>query len=169
MKTWAGLSRTLVLFLLTGLARPLFAGEKSANLTRADSGKARAVVEAFRLAWLANDPEAVMRLFTKDAVLLPHHGLAPVVGDPAIRRFWWPADSPPTTVTEFSQPIDEVGGSGNLAYVRGRSTVSWVSGKGPEAKSFSNAGTQLMLLRRQPDGSWLISHLMWDDPPNQLR
>ena len=27
-----------------------------------------------------------------------------------------------------------------------------------------NAGTYLMVLRRQPDGEWRITHRMWDDP-----
>jgi ketosteroid isomerase-like protein len=63
--------------------------------------------------------------------------------------------------------VDQVGGSCDLAYARGHSRVAWTTGKGAEAKKSSNAGTNLTLLRRQADGTWRISHQMWDDPPPQ--
>lgn len=150
-------------------SRPLAALEASRGLSAADEAKIRAVSEAYCAAWLANDEAAVLALFSKDAVLLPHHGLDPVAGQSAIRAFWFPKDGPPTTVTVLTQRIDEVGGTCDLAYMRGHSTVSWTSGKGPAARVSSNAGTFLNLLRRQPGGSWLITHQMWDDPTNPPR
>lgn len=148
-----------------GAARAIGAGALPPN----DEAKIRAVIREFEKAWLANDEEGVMRLFTEDAVLLPHHGVEPRVGKKAARAFWFPKSGPPTTVTELSHTIDEIGGSGDLAYLRAHSRVAWTSGTAADAKKSGNAGTLLVLLRRQPDGSWRISHQMWDDPPNQTR
>ncbi|HEY6928523.1 MAG TPA: hypothetical protein VJA66_02500 [Thermoanaerobaculia bacterium] len=106
-----------------------------------------------------------MRLFSETAVLLPHHGVEPVVGEKAIRTFWFPKTGPPTKVTRLTHSIDEVGGSGDFGYIRGHSGVSWISGTGPDSRIRSLAGTFLAILRRQPDGSWQITHFMWDDPP----
>jgi uncharacterized protein (TIGR02246 family) len=131
----------------------------------ADQAKIRKVLETYRSAWLANDAEAVLRLFTEDAVLLPHHGVEPVLGKKAARAFWFPAGGPPTTITAFTQTLDQVDASCSLAYVRGHSRVEWVTGAGPDAKRSANAGTNLTVLRRQPDGSWRIAVQMWDDPP----
>lgn len=96
----------------------------------------RAVNNAYRTAWLAGDSAAVLRLFAADAVLLPHHGDPPVVGLDAIRRFWWPAGSPPTTITALE-----------------------ISTEGASV----NGGTYLMVLRRGSPGGWVITHRMWDD------
>lgn len=148
-----------------GAAPTLGAGELPPN----EVAKIRAVVREYETAWLANDEEGVMRLFSEDAVLLPHHGVEPQVGKKAARAFWFPKTGPPTAVTELSHTIDEIGGSGDIAYLRAHSRVAWTSGAGADAKKSGNAGTLLVLLRRQPDGSWRISHQMWDDPPNQTR
>jgi uncharacterized protein (TIGR02246 family) len=141
------------------------AADSKGALSAADQAKIRAVVEAYRSAWLANDPEGVLRVFAEDAVLMPHHGVEPVLGKRAAREFWFPAGGPPTTITAFTPTIDQIEGDHDLAYVRGRSRVEWVTGAGPEAKRFRNAGTNLAVLRRQRDGAWRIAVLMWDDPP----
>ncbi len=144
-------------------------GTSAPRVSPTDEAKVRAVLEQYRSAWLANDAEAVLRLFTADAVLLPHHGVEPVVGIEAARAFWFPKGGPPTTITEFALTVDETGGSGDLAFARGHSRLAWVTGEGAAAKRSSNAGTWLTLLGRQPDGSWRITHQMWDDPPAQTR
>ena len=126
----------------------------------------RAVHEAYRKAWLANDREGVLRLFDRDAVLLPHHGLEPVVGLEAIRQFWF-APGPPTEITLFEQDYDEVTADGSHGLVRGRSRVQWTVQKDSELEHWRNAGTFLTVLRRGDDGAWRITHLVWDDPPNQ--
>jgi uncharacterized protein (TIGR02246 family) len=148
------------------LAASLSAAEP--GIPAADQAKIRAILESYRRAWLAGDAEGVLRLFAKDAVLLPHHGVDPVVGIEAARAFWFPP-GPPVTVTELTQSVDEIGGSCDIAYARGHSRVTWTTGTGAQAKTSSNAGTSLTLFRREPDGSWRITHQMWDDPPNQTR
>ncbi len=168
MKPMAGVRLALTVLVLAA-PLPLEASDGSQGLSAADEAKIRAVSEAYCAAWLANDEAAVLALFSRDAVLLPHHGLDPVVGEKAIRAFWFPKDGPPTTVTKLTQRIDEVGGTCDLAYMRGHSAVGWISGKGPDAKVSSNAGTFLNLLRKQADGAWLITHQMWDDPSNLPR
>ena len=126
----------------------------------------REVHEAYRRAWLANDTEGVMRLFAPDAVLMPHHGLAPVVGAEAIRAFWF-APGPPTVITRLDLELDEVSVQGAIGLVRGRSHVEWTVEKGSTPERWANAGTFLTLLRRGSDGAWRITHHMWDDPPNR--
>lgn len=126
----------------------------------------RAVHEAYRRAWLANDREGVLRCFDPGAVLLPHHGLEPMVGLEAIRQFWF-APGPPTEITLFEQDYDEVAVDGSRGLVRGRSRVQWTVQKGSELERWKNSGTFLTVLRRGDDGAWRITHLIWDDPPNQ--
>src|SRR5215470_6328728 len=135
-------------------------------LLETDREAVRGVHEAYRKAWLANDGEAVRLNFTEDAVLLPHHGLAPVEGMAAIQRFWWPADAKLTTITRFEASYDEIGGCDTIGFVRGRSHVEWTVMENGKLEKFSNSGKFLTLMRKLPDGAWKITHQMWDDPPN---
>jgi len=132
----------------------------------ADVHALRAVHAAYRRAWLANDAEGVMRLFAPDAVLMPHHGLSPVVGSEEIRAFWF-APGPATTITRLDLELDEVSVRDDTGLVAGRSQVEWTIEKTGTTERWANAGTFLTVLRRGPDGAWRITHHMWDDPPNR--
>ena len=134
------------------------------RLSPADEAKIRAVNEAYAAAWRRNDPEAVRAALWPDAVLIPQ-GSLPVRGLEAIDRFWWPKDGPATTVTGFTVTVDEVGGSGNLGFVRGTFVLdfSWED-KGKTVPR-RNRGNYFMLFRRSAAGDWRISHRMWGDLP----
>ena len=134
--------------------------------SEADVEALRAVHDAYRRAWLANDAEGVMRLFAPEAVLLPHHGLPPVVGTEEIRAFWF-APGPTTTITRLDLVLDGISVRADTGVVRGRSQVEWTVAKSDATEQWRNAGTFLTVLRRGPDGAWQITHHIWDDPPNQ--
>jgi uncharacterized protein (TIGR02246 family) len=136
-------------------------------LPESDRAAIEAVLEHFRSGWLAGNADAVRSTFTSDAVLMPHHGLAPVVGMAAMNEFWWPAGTAKTTITRFVQKLDEIGGSGNIAYLRGRSEVAWTVEDQKTVEKWQTGGNFMAVLRKQPDGKWRMSHLIWDDPPNQ--
>ena len=134
----------------------------SLALTPSDHREIEKVLDAYVAAWLAGDAEAVMRTLTPDAVLIPHHGLAPVSGEKAIRAWWWPKDAPATTIHRFEMKHVEIGGSGSFAFVRGTQALEWTTG----TKRASNRGNHLTLMRKGEDGRWRISHQMWGDPAN---
>ena len=96
----------------------------SATLSRQDTAAVKAVIERYRTSWLADDAEGVLKTFTDDAVLLPHHGGAPVVGRQALKDFWWPAGTSPVKLNKLDITVDEVGGDRQLAYVRGHDAIS---------------------------------------------
>jgi uncharacterized protein (TIGR02246 family) len=155
---------TLILALVPN---PCARTDPRAPLSASDVAAIRAVLERYRVGWLAGNPDTVRSCFAQDAVLLPHHGVLPVVGMAAINEFWFPASSAKTTITKFVQTLDEVGGEGTLAYVRGRSEVAWRAEDGAHSQNWRNGGNFLAVLKKQADGKWLMSHLIWDDPPNQ--
>jgi uncharacterized protein (TIGR02246 family) len=159
MKTWI----PVVMF----LAVALVASAGQSALAPRDAEAIRGLMEHFRTAWLANDADGVRGSFTEDAVLMPHHGLEPVVGMKAINEFWFPETTAKTTITKFAQTIDETGGEGSTAFVRGHSEVAWtVEDKGSTEKWRTHGG-YVALFKKQANGKWLITHLMWEDVPNQ--
>ena len=124
----------------------------------------KAADQAYATAWLTNDPARVMATLTEDALIMPS-SLPSIRGAGDIHAFWWPEDSPSTTVTEFDLVQHETGGDGALAFVRGSFMLRFQY----DGNEFSGVGDYLSLMRCLPDGSWRISHRMWNDlpPPSQ--
>ena len=139
-----------------------------ASLSLADIECLHELVQGYAAAWLDGSAEAVLCHFTEDAVLLPHHGVQPAVGEAAVRAFWWPPDAPPTTVIMFELTPQETGGSGDLGFVWGNFTLKYETELDGAPQTVTNAGTFMILARRERDAEWCISHHMWDDPVAQV-
>jgi len=157
-----GLSRLSLLTLLVA-CQPNVGGQGP----DAEVGRLKAVNNAYQAAWLAGDSAAVLRLFAPGAVLLPHHGDPPIVGLDAIRAFWWPPNTAPTTITTLDITTDGADVDGHVGTLWGRFALAFSFEAEGRLRSGSNAGTYLMVLRRRPDGGWRITHRMWDDPVAQ--
>ncbi|HTO74651.1 MAG TPA: SgcJ/EcaC family oxidoreductase [Thermoanaerobaculia bacterium] len=135
----------------------------SGPLSARDALAIRAVIEAYRTAWLQGDAKAVLGTFTSDAVLLPARGAPWVAGTAAIMNYWWPPNAPATVITKLDITVEEVQGNCGVASVYGRDDVAWTQVEGGAARTHGHPGTYLNVLRRLPDGSWRIARHMWDD------
>lgn len=152
----------VVLAVLTSLVH---AQVQATGLSAGDAARIKAVNEAYGSAWLANDSAAVMQTLTPDAVLIPP-GAHAIQGSHAIKKFWWPGVSK-TTVTAFTMTMAEIGGEKNVAIVRGTFRLSFVYQTGGNKLERTNDGNYLMILKRQADNTWRISHRMWGDLPQR--
>jgi len=139
-------------------------GSPAKGLSAEDIAKIRQVHRQFEDTWLRGDADGVRSLFTEDCVLLPHHGGQPLVGKKEMNQFWFPTDGPRTTVTKLNLTLESIGGDGQTAYVWGTHEVAWITVQDGKTVSSSNRGTFLNILKKQADGTWKISHHMWDDP-----
>ncbi len=165
LSRFAMLTALLLLLLFSVRGAPV----KGRQLSAIDRARIKSLCESYGSAWIANDRKAVLKTLAENAVLLPHHGHPPVVGTSAIVNFWWPADAPATTVTEFTMTTDEISGNDDVGYVWGKFSLAFNYEEKGQKRSSSNAGTYLMIVRRQAGGSWLITHRMWDDLVAQVR
>lgn len=89
----------------------------TATLSDRDREAIRALTEAYVAGWLRDDTTAVMNTLAPDAVIMPA-GMQPIIGQEAIRAFWWPGDGSRTQVTSFTLTVDEMGGNTRTAWVR---------------------------------------------------
>ena len=105
----------------------------------------------------AQEIEKVIALYATDAVLLPPNE-PPVSGQAAIRSRYEPlfANFKP----QIESRIDEVCVDQKTAFVRGHNGGNLVPINGGDFRQLDD--TYLMLLRREKDGMWRISHLMWN-------
>jgi len=157
-------------FLIAALGFLLTASLSTASGSKTEPGKLtldeekaiKAMIEAYRSAWLANDSKAVLRAFTDDAVVLPAHGAPAVVGIAAIEKYWFSPGGLATTITQLDITVDQVSGNETMAFARGLDAVGWTVTDGTTHRHF-HPGTYLNVMKKMPDGSWRIQVHMWDD------
>jgi ketosteroid isomerase-like protein len=119
-------------------------------LSETDIATIRRAIEEDAAAVRRADWDTVTRMFTADAIRFPPHQ-APIRGRAAMRA--WLETFPP--IQEFAITADEIAGGDDVAFVRGRYslTAAGAPGSGP----MIDRGNYMGLLRKQPDGSWLWS------------
>jgi uncharacterized protein (TIGR02246 family) len=117
-----------------------------APLSDSDTAALLAVHDRFSAALLRRDFDAVAALYADDAVLLPPQEPA-VHGRAAIRT--WTAAVP--RVTRIVLQVDDLGGGGDVAYMRGTFAMTLE----PEgAPAVPVAGKYVEILKKQADGTW---------------
>ncbi len=123
--------------------------------------KVKDLYAAYFSAWIQGDSAALLRQMTPDATIMPA-GLPTVTGTEAIRRHWFPDDGSVTTVTKFDHTLDEIRLDGNMAYIRGTSSLSFRYEKDGETTEINNINhNRIMIFERQDDDSWLITCNVW--------
>ena len=132
---------------------------QSAAFSDADAAAVRANIEEYRRALLSGQWDALGATFSAEMIGFPPNQ-APIVGREAMVAF---AEAFPK-LTSFTVTVDEVTGQGDLAYTRG--TYAFTATM-PDGASMSDKGSFLEIHRRQADGSWPYTRLMWhsDSPP----
>lgn len=129
-------------------------------LTDDDRRAIRANDSTYVAAWLQDDTTRVLSTLTTDAVLIPG-GLRPLNGVAAAGTFWFPHDGSHTRLSTFSRSIDEIDGSGDVAFIRGSDSLRFTYSKDGTTQEQSLRSVTFAVARRQRDGTWRISRMMW--------
>jgi len=139
---------------LLGVA-PLFWACGATAIRPADIDAIDSVRTAYVDAIKSGDAAAVLALYTDDIVEMPPN--MPVRDGKSDVEAAAGTDPRPTS---FSLTPVETNGVGNLAYDRGTYAASMMV-EGMD-EPMTDMGKYLVLLRKQPDGSWLISEVIWN-------
>lgn len=116
----------------------------------------RAVADGIIEADNASDIERVLGYYATDAVLMPPNE-GPVRGHEAIRPRYEGLFA--NFAPEIEARIDEACAEGDMGFVRGHNGGRLVRRGSDSARPLDDV--YLMLLRRDEDGMWRISHLIW--------
>lgn len=122
--------------------------KRAVNLSSADITTIEGSFEPYSRAFEQADWAGLMALYTEDAIIIPPNAPA-VEGRENAQRFF--ESFPP--VSAFAFESQEIDGHGDLAYVRGRYTLTMEL---PDGTSVTDSGTSLTVHRRQPDGTWPV-------------
>jgi len=146
----------LMFFIGVGCQPP----EPQVTTTGPDVEAVTAVLEQYAAAVNAGDLESALALMADDAMHMPPDG-PPIIGIAAIRSH---AESFfRDYAMQTHNRLDEVVVAGDLAFLRTSYTDTWTPRGEGEATAWS--GVWLILLRKQPDGSWKMWRDMWSVVP----
>jgi uncharacterized protein (TIGR02246 family) len=126
--------------------------------TSADVRSIRDIYAIFAAADLSGDVERQLSVLSDDAVFMPP-GVPTVSGKPALRERWSKRHSE-EVLKSFDVDPGEIVVVGDLAYSRGTSVARGMS----NGKPFVDSVRHLDILRRQPDGRWLIARHLRNSP-----
>lgn len=156
MSARAVLASALALVVVCGCAGQ---GSEGGPLSEADASTIKNLAEREVVDMLlAKDMAAFAASFTEDAVRMPPN--EPLqIGRAAIEE-WARTAWGPLTFPEGSQTVRGVDGRGDLAYAWG--TFSFLAQVPGIEEPIEDVGKFLVILRKQPDGSWLVSHSIYN-------
>jgi ketosteroid isomerase-like protein len=145
----------LLLAMLTGCAS---APAAAADLSDKDVADIKASIDRWRTDFVDNKRDDLANIISADMVLMPPNG-QPVTGKDAAMTYMkaYP------TITKFDAAADEVTGHGDLAYARGTYSINLTL---PDKTAAHEQGSFTEVHRKQADGSWLYTRLIWhsNDP-----
>ena len=154
MKTIRMVPLAIVLIFAVSACHPT--AKQSARLSEEDVSAIRNLMDSYEQAVLAGDDEAAAAHWAEDVVRMPPNapmivGRAAMVDEFRARTF---------TVTQFEQALEEIDGRDGLAYARGPYSITVSMPEVPEP--ISDTGKSLAILRRQKNGSWVITIACWN-------
>jgi ketosteroid isomerase-like protein len=125
----------------------------SRGLTDREVTAVRESMDAYVRTTLASDWDNWGKLLLSDVVAMPPNH-APLIGREAVVAY---VKTYPR-ITKFTITTDEITGRGDVAYARGRYSITTVT---PDGKSSSEKGSFLEIHKRQSDGTWPYSRFIW--------
>lgn len=130
----------------------------------ADMAAIDAMRAAFAAAVGAGDVDGMMVGYTENAVQMPPHE-AELTGKAAIRAR--NEANAAQYEMQLENPAEEIIVKGDWAILSG--TYVFSGTPKADAEPIQDNGKYMVTWRRQPDGSWLVAHEMWnsDNPPSE--
>jgi uncharacterized protein (TIGR02246 family) len=131
--------------------------------TQADVEAVKSVVEQNFTAFNDGNVDGFLQVATEDAIYLPPNN-PPLIGKEAIRN-WYNLD---ILYIDCNLSMKDVHVSGDLAVARQITTCTMKLKDSGKPVMINKPFTNLNVLRKQSDGSWKISHAMWNQDETQL-
>ncbi|WP_273566254.1 YybH family protein [Maribacter halichondriae] len=144
-----------LLVLLTFIAGPTVMAQ---TVMQEDVAAITAVSKARAEAFNQANAKEIASYFTEDAVLMAP-GESAAIGTEAVREYY--QDIFDSFDVDLESHYEEVEVFGDMAYGRGEAIVRLTPRNG--GKSTVASSKYLNILKRQPDGSWMTTHDIWND------
>ena len=151
-----GKMRNVLLFYCGILFLVLGCHHQESELSEADIAAIKEIHAKTEDAAFSNNWDEILKLYTDDAIqLVP--GEQPIIGKSKIAERMQPLSF---NFIERENVIQEIDGNMNIAYYWSTLSQKILIG---DSDSISVSGARMLrILRKQEDGSWLVSHDIWN-------
>jgi ketosteroid isomerase-like protein len=122
-------------------------------LAEEDVSWIRAMEEEHEAQVIDQDFDAMGEAFAEDVLVLAPNQ-PEIVGKAPLRE--WQQAFEDVTWQHYELVVAEIGGCGDLAYVRANFSMTYTLPG--QTEPISDSGRGFHILRKQPDGTWLITH-----------
>lgn len=122
-----------------------------------DERALNALIADYMVAMNSGDADGVVASYAADAVRMPPNAL-PISGRESIRRNLEQAFE--TAQLNVQMQVEETVASGELAYVQGTFLLTVTPKDG--SPTTESEGNWMRLMRREPDGKWLVVYSLWN-------
>jgi len=152
----------LRMVLVAALYGGLVACAKTAETPTHDAAADKAAIDALRnrelSAMNSGVADSMVTVYSDDVLLMPNHDVA-ATGIAAVREYYTTGFSQITLTGRRTSSDPEVSGDLAVDHFTGELTVTF---KAPGAKPMTEPMKGMHLYRRQADGSWKISKVIWN-------
>ena len=131
----------------------------AASLADEDVAALRELGQAYVRGFSSGDAGGVAAVYAEGAVEMPP-GVAVREGADAIRSAYQEYFDAGAETVSFTMTAAEIDGIGRLAFDRG--TWGWTGREGAGGELVSQTGNYLAIARRQADGSWRYTSMIWN-------
>jgi ketosteroid isomerase-like protein len=130
--------------------------QEAAQLSEEDVAAIRSLIDPYEQAVIAGDYQAAAVVWADDVIRMPPN--APMIqGKAAMMEEF---ETRTYTVEEFDQAFEEIDGRDGFAYARGPYSITYAIPGYTEP--VSDTGKSLAILRKQVDGSWVMTIACWN-------
>ena len=139
------------------------------KLSNKDIEAIKQIEETYRTAWLKNDEQQILSLFTDDATIYPS-GFPPAKGKEAMRNFWFAPWDSVTTINDYEVKISEVFGEKNLAVAVGENNLLWAIEKKDKTslRQYRSTG-YFTVIYVKTDKTWKILKRHWSNKTEEIK
>ena len=130
------------------------------KFTPQDQKEIQALEQEYTRVWLESDTLGLMNLLTDDIVLQPA-GMEPIVGKEAAMNHWFPDDGSKTTINSYTITNEEIDGTSEIAYSRGRGDLNFTYEYNDQSGDYQSKSISLTIYKKNENGEWKISKRMW--------
>ncbi len=119
------------------------------------------IKETYKEAWLKNDSERILSLFTEDATIYPN-GLSPRTGKENLRKFWFSPSDTKTIITDYDLGVSEIHGDRKMAVASGSTKIKWtMMNKDGTSKKYASEGNYMTVFTKEKN-VWRIFKHIWN-------
>ena len=132
-----------------------------AKTDHSDSAIVDSVLTEYRQAWLNDDSAKVLSTLSDSIILFVPGSTPHLKGKIEVKEFWFPQTDIKYPIRKYEISDQEIYTSSNMAFVQGRSILSWETVKDGSVIKVDTSTSDFITIMKFEEGNWKIFQQMY--------